>query len=170
MADPTRLGGMKLSGELVQLDLLEPTDKQDALTELLLVISQANINIPHLHQTSQGNSLQTSLCIATEDYPSLKSTFLQTTQKHSAKLIFSMGTITLFPHKSSFRLMTLAYNLLVSQKIPVYGLSTSISALVIHTDFITIEKTAAILLKVFELPENHSPFRPDYTLKQVAKE
>lgn len=170
MAEPIRLGGMKLSGELVQLDLLEPTQEHRALVKLLTLLSEANVNIPHLHQGNIDGGMQSTLCIGSQDYLSLKSTLLQTVQNFTTRITSPVGSITLFPHKNSLELVSIAHNVLLTKNIPVHGCSSSVSALVIHTDFTLLEEAASTLLTKFELPENHSPFRPDYTLKQVVKD
>jgi aspartokinase len=43
--------------------------------------------------------------------------------------------------------------------LPIHGMTSSLSALCINTDYDLLDRAADLLLKVFDLPEDHSPFR-----------
>lgn len=160
MVDTVRLGGIKLSGELVQLDFREPAVPDKKLITILGKIISAKVNIPHLHQGAAGDTIQTSLCIDARDYASLQKNIEKDLAGGWLKKRPSTGTISLFPHGFDVRFVSNILNVLTSGNIPVYGISTSVSALVIHTDFSLLDDAVGQILTVCHLPENHTPLRP----------
>ena len=65
--DRIRLGGIKLSEELVQLEFNSPSFPDDNIVQLLQSISSAQVNIPHLHQGVADGLSQTTLCAKGKD-------------------------------------------------------------------------------------------------------
>jgi aspartokinase len=160
MVDTLRLGGIKLSGELVQIDVCEPNYSAEKFIALLTRIAEAEITVPHLHQRRSGKRLQSTLCLAAEDYLRVqKELDCLVPDGHSAVLT-SVGSITLFPHRFDFGLFSRVLHALSCDNIPLFGVSTSVSALVIQTENTLLEKAVQATLRVCELPENHTPLRP----------
>ena len=160
MVDTVKLGGIKLSAELVQIDFASSALPGDVLVKILKQISTAKINIPHLHQGVVGKSPQTTLCIAAENYPLLQAALAADLSECHYRVRESVGTLTLFPHKSSVAFAAQVIATLTTQSIPIYGISTSVSALVVHTDYTLLEDAVEAVLTFAELPENHTPLRP----------
>lgn len=160
MVDTVRLGGIKLSGELVQLDFLETKAPDSLLLELLHRTFSAKVNIPHLHQGYVHGGIQTSLCIPAEEFSGLQFEASIDASKCTARLLPSVGTISLYPHGRDISFAAKVLHSLSINSIPVYGMSTSVSALVLHTDFSILDEAVEQILKVCHLPENHSPLRP----------
>ncbi len=160
MVDTVKLGGIKLSAELVQIDIASSVLPDDALIKILKRITSAKTNIPHLHQGVVGKTLQTTLCIATENYPSLQAGLAAELSDSRYRIRESVGTLSLFPHKSSVAFAAQVIAALTAQSIPIYGISTSVSALVVHTDYTLLEDAVEAVLTFAELPENHTPLRP----------
>jgi aspartokinase len=170
MVDSLRLGGIKLSGELVQIDFHGSKFFADTFIGLLSTIAEAEITIPHLHQRISGKFFQSTLCLATEDFLRVQKDVVTLLQKGKTRILPAVGSITLFPHRFEFGLFTRVLNALVHDNIPLFGISTSVSALVIHTDNSLLEKGVQAILKVCELPENHTPLRPVVLLGDQAVE
>lgn len=170
MVDSLRLGGIKLSGELVQIDLHRSKFFADTFIGLLSTIAEAEITIPHLHQRSSGKFFQSTLCLATEDFLRVQKDVVSLLQKGKMSVLPAVGSITLFPHRFEIGLFTRVLHALVQDNIPLFGLSSSVSALVIHTDNSLLEKGVQAILKVCELPENHTPLRPVVLLGDQAVE
>ncbi len=169
MTDTIRIGGIKLSGKLVQIDFRESEGSEGTLAGLLRRIRTARINLPHLHQEFVGKEKQTTLCVAEEDYLRLKNILDVEFEKTWKRILPSVRTLTIFPHSSSIGFFAKLYRVLCEEDIPVLGVSTSVSALVIHTEHAFLNQALAAILTVCELPENHSPFHPDFKLQQVER-
>ncbi|MDJ0621506.1 MAG: hypothetical protein QNJ17_01000 [Desulfocapsaceae bacterium] len=160
MVDTLKLGGIKLSGELVHIDFQESAKSSEKLITLLRRITEAKITIPHLHQVQSAGTIYTSLCIAAEDFPRLAVEAKEELQTGERRVIPSMGTITLFPHRFALGLYTRVIQALIEAEIPFHGVSTSISALVIHCEYLLLDQAVEAILTCCELPDNHTPLRP----------
>jgi aspartokinase len=169
MADTIRIGGIKLSGELVQIDFREPVTPGGRLTEVLQQISSAKINLPHLHQGLVGDDMQTTFCIEIHDYHRLQSILNTEFGDLWFRILPSVGTVSLFPHGSSLGFVAAVYAIFTKEGIAVHGMSSSVSAFVIHTDYSEIDRVVTALLKVYELPKNHSPLRSELRMQQVER-
>lgn len=160
MVDTVRIGGIKLSGELVQIDFREPLAPDKKLVGLLQRIVSAEVNIPHLHQSGGGDAIQTTLCINAEDFSCLQTDIVADLDKEWVKIRPSTGTVSLFPHGFDISFAAKIIHVLAKRYIPIHGISTSVSALVIHTDFSLLDDAVEQILTVCHLPENHTPLRP----------
>lgn len=170
MVDTLRLGGIKLSGELVQVDFHESKISAEKFIGLLSKIAEAEITIPHLHQRRSGKLLQSTLCLTTEDFLQVQKVLVSLLQNGSFTVLPGVGSITLFPHRFELGLFTRVIHALANNNIPLYGISTSVSALVIQTDYTLLEKGVEAIMQVCELPENHTPLRPVVLLGDQAVE
>lgn len=159
MADTLRIGGIKLSGELVQFDVLGSPQNDRKLLELLRIVTEAKINIPHLHQTTVAGEVQTTFCIAPEDALRLQHKTQEVTGDSRSRVLPSVGTLSLFPHGCSLDLFVRVVQELLHRDIALCGISTSVSALVIHLHYGQLEKGVEAVLHVCRLPQNHTPLR-----------
>lgn len=169
MADTIRIGGIRISGELVQIDFREPCSSNGILTRVLQKISSLKINLPHLHQGLVDDEMQTTVCIDAQDYSRLNTILNKELGDLWFRILPSIGTVSLYPHGSSLGFVATVYTIFTEEGIAVYGMSSSVSALVIHTDYSEIDRAVAALLKVYELPENHSPLRAELRMQQVER-
>lgn len=160
MAGTVRLGGIKLSGELVQLDFLESKIPGPRLAAMLQSIVSAKANIPHLHQGNTSAGMQTTLCLTAEEYKIVQTEMERHCSTKWHRVLPSVGTISLFPHGFSLSLVSRILHALAARMIPIHGISTSVSALVIHTDYGLLDEAVEQILTVCHLPENHTPLRP----------
>ena len=147
-----------------------PISRREKFIGLLSKIAEAEITIPHLHQRRSGQLLQSTLCLATEDFLRVQKELVSLLQNGNCTVLPAVGSITLFPHRSEFGLFTRVLHALAHDSIPLYGISTSVSALVIQTDYTLLEKGVQAILQVCELPENHTPLRPVVLLGDQAVE
>ncbi len=144
MADKIRIGGIKLSQELVQIDFKEAGTSN--VTSLLHLISKLKINLPHLHQKLVDQEMQTTICIAAGDYHCLKNMLEAELQHIWSRILPSVATLSLFPHGSDIGFVATVYAIFTENNIPVYGMSSSVSALVVHTDYSEIDCIVSALL------------------------
>lgn len=170
MAETLRLGGIKLSGELVQIDFTESKFTAATLAGLLQLLNAAELSIPHLHQDTSTKTVQTTLCLVPADFLQVEDQALTLLKKTDSTLRSKAGTLTLFPHGSNVELPLRVLHALAQGNIPLHGISTSVSALVIHTDFELLDRAVEIVLQECELPENHTPLRPVVLLGDQAVE
>jgi len=170
MVDTVRIGGIRLSAELVQLDLLGSTPADARLVDLLRSATAAKINIPHLHQGNSDAARQTTLCLAAEDFLRLRKACTAATAGQRCRVLSSAGTLTLFPHGGNLALIIRVITALETAGIAIHAISTSVSALVVHMDFDQLERGLEAVRTICRLPENHTPLRPVVVLDGEAVE
>jgi hypothetical protein len=52
--------------------------------------------------------------------------------------------------------------------IVIQSLCTSISALAINVPYHLLDTAVEVLEKIVELPDNHAPFRPEFSVRQIS--
>ena len=162
------VGGIRLSPELVQFSYTRPVTEQCFLAPALLRIAGRHINISFLSISATLDQVSTSLCTEAAYHLEVLG-ILQATVKIPQQLqcIASVGTLTLFPHRNSFVLPGRILQAFTANNLPIYGMCTSISALSVVTAFNTFDSAIQALEDVIEIPENHSPFRQELTIRQI---
>lgn len=160
MVDTVSIGGIKLSEELVQVDIFGGPVPDDNLLNLLEQVSSAKINIPHLHQGRAGREVCTSLCLSSIDHQRLQVAIAREMSSVRWRTKLSIATLSLFPHRFDIGFFGRLMECFQEHGIPLHGLTSSISALIVHTDFIQIDKAAEMVQTFAQLPENHTPLRP----------
>jgi len=91
------------------------------------------------------------------------------TVDRAVERITRIGTLTIFPHRRSPTLLGRVVASLAEAGITVHSLCTSISALSVNIDFPLLDEAVAILDAVVDLPEHHSPFRPEFSITQIKR-
>lgn len=163
------IGGIKFSERLTQITLVKNEADDSSLDDLLHLIVQKRINIPFLcHSSTTYPNHRSSFCISCKDYPALQNLLhFSSFNNLNIKIIQSVGTITLFPHKNSFHLLGHLIQAFGKFKFPIYSMSSSISAIALNTDFLSLDMVAEKLQEVVILPDNHAPFRQEFCLKEL---
>ncbi|WP_163338431.1 hypothetical protein [Desulfopila sp. IMCC35008] len=162
-----RLGGIKLSEELALFTCRYDHAQQDLFSRLLDTIASQQINIHYLCHSSNSDTDVSTLCVATENSQEVKY-LLRSFGQNRIQHIQQTGTLTLFPHRSSIRLMLNVLKLFKHNDLTVYGLCTSISALTLVMNYIDLDRSVAVLEDIVHLPENHAPLRQEFTIRQVC--
>jgi len=154
------IGGLRFSPEHVHLTLSSFSPDFRDLTLLLEDLAQDKINLPFLCLDTIQET-KASFTMPRENFEQQQSRahkFLR--QCHiDAEISRSTGSLTLFPHQSRLKIFGLLLETFGVKGLNVYSLCSSLSALVVNTDFDQLNMAAKALGKVFLLPGNHAPFR-----------
>jgi len=153
------IGGIKFSPEQVQLTLPNILLAETALNLLLKNLAQQEINLTFLCINNSQESFA-SLCLASSDYIGVQGMINDILQSCDIvpTVITSVGTLSLFPHQSSMSILGHTLSVFGEYNLPVYAMGSSLSAIVIVTDYDRLDQAAETLQSVFHLPDNHSPF------------
>lgn len=163
-----RIGGIKFSEELVQLTVVREPAGETSFDDLLHLLAGRQINIPFVCQDNSTNNAEISFCTLLSELGRVQEVLhFSSYANRSVRIIPSVGTVTLFPHRNSFRLLGLVIGFFGRNRYPIHSLSTSISAIALNTDFCLLDEIAAKLQSVVDLPENHSPFRQEFRMTQM---
>lgn len=161
------IGGIKFSDQRTHFTLSCPHKEQAAINEFLQHITNRQVNIPFLCSTQEGHNTRTCFCVSANDGSTISELLQHSAfQKRDISTHLQVGSLTIFPHKNDVALIAVVMNLMERLELPVYSFCTSISALIVNTHLQQLPNIAHQLLDIFQLPENHSPFYPEFQLQQ----
>jgi hypothetical protein len=176
------LGGIKFSEKLVHVShrALQPSDR--SFVDILQRITEKRINLPFVCAGAVGNEIHSTFCIAATDFALFASIVdiplgCEDTRSQPSsglhlgeqlQVIHGVGTLTLFPHRRSLAILGLVVEILGQSGITIHSLCTSISAVAINVDYRLLDLAVEALEKSFELPDNHAPFRPEFSVRQIS--
>lgn len=164
MKEKIRIGGIKLSNELVQLNLLSPKHSTSFASFFPQILNENQINMPFLSTSYVGRRFRLSCCVLTEDIGCVKALIdSEDRLRGRVEFIHAAGMLSLFPHQSSLKVLGLSLYAFANAFLPLYGMSSSISALTFITSYPQLNKAVVSLAEYMDLPPNHSPFKPDIT-------
>ncbi|MDH3344127.1 MAG: hypothetical protein OEL58_02715 [Desulfobacteraceae bacterium] len=157
-----RINGIKLSTELVQVNLLNRSFPHDSRPLFFQLLAQYQINIPFILISGMGEKIIGSCCVAAEDIDRIKILVAgEPKLKENLEFIPDVGTLSIFPHHSNLKLLGVSFYLLSKVRLPLYGMASSISSLTFITDYSLLDEAVTTLLEYMDLPANHAPFRPE---------
>lgn len=164
------IGGIKFSEKLTHISLIKGRVEDSSIDDLLRLLAQKRINIPFLcHSSTLYPNHRSCFCVNSENFPDTQRLLnFSSFSNLNVKIIPSVGTITLFPHKNSLKLLGQVIQTFGIFNFPIYSMSSSISAIALNTDFLSLDMVAESLQGVTSLPENHAPFRQEFCLKELA--
>jgi aspartokinase len=165
-----RINGIKLSMELVQINLLNRFFSQDFRVLFFQLLAQHQVNIPFILTSGMGEKNIGSCCVASQDIHRIKKVVEGEPElKEHLEFIPGVGTLSIFPHHSNLKLLGLCFYLLGKLHLPLYGMASSISSLTFITDYSQLDEAVSTLLEYIDLPPNHSPFRPEVHVIQKKR-
>ena len=163
-----RIGGIKFSEELVQVTFVRDSVHQTSFEDLLRLLAGKKVNIPFICHSNTIDNPESSFCVLQTDLASVQEVLnFSSFTGSQVRIIPSVGTLTLFPHRNSFNLLGLVIGLLGESQYPIHSFSTSISAIAINTDYNLLDIITEKLQIIITLPENHAPFRQEFRLTQM---
>jgi hypothetical protein len=161
------LGGIKFSLELVQLNCRDLPGERGRAGRLLRHLADNRINVPFLCLSSADQAGITSCCIEAEDFGRIEGRIQDADLRPHLSWIEPVGTLTLFPHQASLHLLERTLVSFEQAGLPIYGVGTSLSALTVSTDYRLLDRAVMALETWFDLPPRHTPFRPEFRVKQL---
>ena len=168
MGNKIRVDGIKLSQELIHIDILTRPGKEDINTRFLRSMAENRINCPILFYSAMDRRSQGAVCIASEDSHRLNQILaLDPDLKENVQCISPVGSISLFPHKFSLKFLGCLMHVFGETGLPIYGMAASFSALTLTTDFQMLDRAIESLKPYISLPLNHAPFRSQLCIKTL---
>jgi hypothetical protein len=166
-----RIHGIKLSPELVQVNLLNRSPAKDLRPLFFQLLSQNQINIPFLLLTGMGEKILGSCCVAVEDVSRIERLVaVEPLMSENIEFISAVGALSIFPHHSNLKLLGLCFYLFSKAGLPLHGMASSISSLTFITDYLRLDEAVTTLLEYVDLPANYAPFRPEIHVIQRKRQ
>jgi hypothetical protein len=157
-----KVGGIKLSPELVQFNISGRQPAVGSAIPFLRQIAENRINLTCLSFSNSGAAFRGSFCVITSDSTYVRKLVeLESAAGYHVEIVAPVGTITIFPHQRSFTLLGHVIGRLRSAGIPIHAVCTSLSSFTINTDFRILDSAVQELLNLLDLPCNHAPFRSE---------
>lgn len=157
-----RIGGIKLSAKLVQLTISDQDGFTPSVLPLFRTLRENKINMPFISTAlSKGNQLFTC-CISSADIKCVKD-FVAVTDVLNGKVVFvsDVGLLSVYPHRSSFKLLGLSLCGLADAGIQVLGMASSVSSLTFVIKHAMFNKAVSALMNYLDIPEGYIPLIPD---------
>lgn len=154
------IGGLRFSSEQTQLELAGFSPDFRQFVSFLDGLAEDQINLPFLCLNTIFGT-RASVCMARKDFEQQREQLSDFLLRDlvTPPWIPSTGSLTLFPHQSRLKILGALLEIFGKNRFPLYSLCSSISALVVNTDYHQLGPAAEAMEALFQLPENHSPFR-----------
>ncbi len=168
MAKKIRIDGIKLSRELVHIQISTRSGKKGLNTRFLRSMAENRINISLLAYSAMDKRTQGSYCIAGEDSDQLNQLLANDPELKAAAVCKSpLGSVSLFPHKFSLNFFGCLMHVFGKSGLPIYGMAASLSALTVTTDFHLLDRAIELIEPHISLPPNHAPFGPQLRIRSI---
>ncbi len=156
--EKVKIGGIKLSEKLVQLNLIDQDSFTASLLPLLRILKRNKINMPFISMVFSAGSFLFTCCISSKDINYVKELVEATdTLGRQVRFIHDVGLVSVFPHRSSFKILGLSLCALANAGIPLLGMSSSVSSLTFVIKYDMLNMAAAGLVHYLDLPEGYVP-------------
>ena len=164
------IGGLRFSTEQVLASLPGIAPDCHDFISILGRLAEEKINLPFLCLHTV-NDRCAAVCVSRKDFDQFRpAADAEPPFGRRAELIPSTGSLTLFPHQSRLRTLGVMLEIFAENRLSLYSLCSSLSALLINTDFCQLERAAQALQASFQLPDNHAPFRQQTKYDKFEKE
>jgi hypothetical protein len=168
MRDRIRVNGIKLSHELIHINIFSRPDKRNLNARFLRSMAENRINLPFVSYSAMDRRTQGSFCIAAEDSGRLNQILdLDPGLKETVECLSPVGSVSLFPHKFSLKFLGFLLHVFGEAGLPLYGMAASLSALTATTDFHLLDRAIELIEPHIILPPNHAPFGPQLRIKPI---
>jgi hypothetical protein len=163
-----KVGGIKLSRELVQVDVTGQVEGGLPAAWLLSLMAEQKINLTYLSASFTHQPAAASFCVAASDFDHVQRLIdSQPDLGQRVRTKTPVGALTVFPHRSDLRMLGLLLTTLSKAGCPIYGMASSISTLTLNTNYWLIGRALQALESVLELPLNHSPYMQEFLVRQL---
>ncbi len=163
-----KVGGIRLSRELVQVDV--GGQREDGLpgASLLSALAEQKINLTGLTASLAGAPAAVSFCVAASDFGRVQCLIDGIPDlRPRVRVTAAVCALTVFPHRCDLGLLGRLLETFSRAGCPIYGVASSISTLTLNTDHASAGQALTALESVLELPLNHSPYFQEFLVRQV---
>jgi hypothetical protein len=157
------IGGLKLSLELAQICFYPRPEAP--LHEMVQCLADKQVNLTEVSLEASDGCWTGSCCIAADDRLQAEQALRRF--EGAYEMLAPVGTLTIYPHQSRPVLIGQVLSALGRVRLPIYGIASSLSSLVITTDYRRLDEALSAVCSIVTLPDNHAPFRPEFRVKQL---
>jgi len=148
-----KIDGIKLSEELLQVNVTGVPDPQKALAGISRMFAENRINMALVTAACPGSGGHAACCVPVEEHGRVTDLIERDADlKKYVSIVSPVGLLSLFPHRSSLKLLGSALQAFGNAGIPVYGLASSLAPLTFVVDHHRLDAAIGALGEVFEIP------------------
>lgn len=157
-----QIAGVKLSGELLQVNISGFSHALDAKRDLSQLLSANQINMQFLSGVCLRGRSQATCCVRAEKEGRVRELIhADPGLRDNAEFVPSVGLLSLFPHQFSLKILGLSLFAVGAAGVALHGMSSSLSALTLVTDYVHLNKAVAALQEYLNMPVDKDTFNPD---------
>ncbi len=161
-----RINGLRISAKLAFLNAGWEGGGNPGPDGFLKSLAQKRINLPFLNIIPQGASQNGFFCTALGDFHPASLALGDSCKTESCLEQKPVGTIMVYPHKSSLALAGAVLKALAQAGIFIHATGSSISAITVIVDYAKLEEAISCLLAVLDLAEGHAPFYQELDMER----
>jgi len=152
MIEKIPMEGMKVSGDLVLVDVVDTALAGELLTCFLRGLAENRINMNLFIGGEVEGGVQFTCCVAAPDGGRVKALMDPIPDlKTGAEFSAPVELLSLFPHRFNLKALGLSLLALGNAQIPLHGFCSSLSALTFVTDHTDLDQASAVLQESFSL-------------------
>ncbi len=166
------MNGIRLSDPLAQVNQFCVNDSGESPVYLHQLLSASRINIEFLTLRFTESEKHITCCIAPDRLSHFQQTVAAASGGRHIRCTPDMGTLSLYPHKSSLSSIGYILKVLGDEKLPFCRMASSGSMLTFLVPHGEQERIARTLARHIDLPDTHTPFRQrlDAESQQLLKQ
>lgn len=162
--------GIKLSNELVHFAVRTSSHSMGTLSALFQTMTKHRINLPYLTTSSRDGIALVFFCVEIKDEARARGIVNTAPDLEKAVVIHpSVGLLSVFPHKNRMKIFGLSLHALAKTHIPLYGWTSSLSALTFVAGYHQLNEAAASLEKFLTLPPRQRPIKTKIQIRQSRR-
>jgi aspartokinase len=152
MNDTIPMEGMKVSGDLVRVNVVNASLADEVMARFLRGLTDNRINMNLFIGGKESGGIQFICCVAAPDEERVK-TLTEPIPDLKGCVEFSgpVDLLSVFPHRFNLKALGLSLIALGKAKIPLHGFCSSLSALTFVTDHTDLDQASSVLKGSFNL-------------------
>jgi aspartokinase len=152
MNETIPMEGMKVSGDLIRVDVVDASLTEELLRYFLKGLADNRINMPLFVGGEGSGGIEFTCCVGAPDGARVK-TLTDPISDLKACVEFSapVDLLSVFPHRFNLKALGLSLMALEKAQIVFHGFCSSLSALTFITDHTDLDQASAVLQESFSL-------------------
>ncbi|MDI6797431.1 MAG: hypothetical protein QMD09_10820, partial [Desulfatibacillaceae bacterium] len=160
------INGLRISSELAFLGAKWEASGTAEPGPFLKNLAAGKINLPFLNVMPHGDALRGFFCMAAADFHTAALALGRSGSGKTGPDAKAVGTIMVYPHKSSLLLKGAVLKALAQAGIFIHATGSSISAITVIVDYARLDEAISCLLEVLDLAEGHAPFYQELDMER----
>ncbi len=154
------LGGIKQSQKLILLNQRLELNGSDDVMPLYRLLGMRKINIEFLTITPSGRESVLTCCVNSNAVDQIMR-MINADEQLKSRVVFapSVGSVSLFPHRFRLKALELVYSAFDAMKVPLYGMTTTISSMTFIIDYTWCNKAQSRIESLFDIPGRQKGFQ-----------